>query len=405
MSLLASIPASELKRALQDRHEEMAILDVGEEGEFGEGHLLRASHAPFSLLESCVPTLVPRRQTRVVLVDHGSGIAARAAERLAAMGYTRLQVLEGGCKAWADAGYELFNGSYVPSKAYGEWLADRLETPQIDAATLKALRTESADKIVVLDPRTQAEHAARHVPGSVACPGAELAYRVDDLAGRDTTLVVVACGGRTRGLVGAQTLIDAGIPYPVAALADGNHGWQLAGFSLEEGTGADLSPVTPETRTLAVDRARALRQAYRIARVDDRTLSQWQLDGTRTTCILDVRTRPEFDAHHRPGSIHAAGGQLLQATDRWVAVRGARLVLVDDEGVRATSVAVHLQRMGWDVSVFELANVPTPHAATDTPRWAAGSLAADRAARVDTPRVAVDAVSYTHLTLPTTPYV
>src|SRR5579883_3040769 len=58
---------------------------------------------------------------------------------------------------------------------------------------------------------------------------------------------------------------------------------------------------------------------------------------------------------HRPsaGSLMAPGGQLVQETDSWLGVWGARVVLVDDTGVRARMTASWLRRMGWDAAVLD----------------------------------------------------
>jgi rhodanese-related sulfurtransferase len=81
----------------------------------------------------------------------------------------------------------------------------------------------------------------------------------------------------------------------------------------------------------------------------------WLREPRRTTYLLDVRTPEEFAGGHLPGSVSAPGGQLVQAIDRWVGTRGARLVLVDDHGVRATMTAHWLKQMGWEVVVLERA--------------------------------------------------
>ena len=61
---------------------ELALLDVREELIFSRGHLLHARSLPLSRLELRIRALVPRRATRVVLVDDGDGLAQRAAETL-----------------------------------------------------------------------------------------------------------------------------------------------------------------------------------------------------------------------------------------------------------------------------------------------------------------------------------
>ena len=73
----------------------------------------------------------------------------------------------------------------------------------------------------------------------------------------------------------------------------------------------------------------------------------WRTDSERTTYLLDVRTPEEFEAGHLAGSRNAPGGQLVQATDEYVATRGSRLVLIDDNGVRATMTASWLRQLGW----------------------------------------------------------
>src|SRR5262245_1443164 len=107
---------------------ELALLDVREELIYSQSHLLHARSAPLSRLELTVPRLVPRRATRTVLVDDGDGLAERAAKVLNRHGYTNLFVLAGGIAAWSAAGYVLFSGVNVPSKAFGDRKRTRLNS-------------------------------------------------------------------------------------------------------------------------------------------------------------------------------------------------------------------------------------------------------------------------------------
>ena len=66
-------------------------------------------------------------------------------------------------------------------------------------------------------------------------PGGELVYRIGDLAPDPKTLVVVNCAGRTRSIMGAESLRRAGIPNKVVALRNGTMGWELAGFRCDRG--------------------------------------------------------------------------------------------------------------------------------------------------------------------------
>ena len=103
-----------LLKAMINDGAELALLDVREDGQFGEGHLLFSNSLPYSVLESRIDARVPRRTTRIVLVDDTNGIAEKASARLEACGYTDIAILEGGVAAWADAGYEIFKGVNVP---------------------------------------------------------------------------------------------------------------------------------------------------------------------------------------------------------------------------------------------------------------------------------------------------
>ncbi len=193
-----------------------------------------------------------------------------------------------------------------------------------------------------------------NIPGGIDVPGAELAWRVHDLAPDPDTLVVVNCAGRTRSIIGCQSLRNAGIPNKVVALKDGTMGWDLAGFECERGA-SRMGPVPSAT-----GKARALEVAARVASrfqvkfaATNRVLN-WMADHSRTLYLLDVRTREEFESDRVFLARHAPGGQLVQAADEYVGVRNSRVVLVDPERVRAVMTASWLNQMGWpDVYVLE----------------------------------------------------
>jgi len=348
--------------------EEIAFLDLREEGPHCDGHPLLAINAPYSRLELDILRLVPRKSTRIVLVDGNDGVAAKAARRLDHLGYNDVHILTGGVAAWSMAGYPLFPSSNVPSKAFAEIVEIESHTPHVTAAELDAMRRDGT-KHVVLDSRTVEEFNRFHVPGAQTCPGAELVYRFADLVPDDDTLVVVSCAGRTRSIIGAQSLINAGVPNKVVSLQGGTQGWRLAGLELERNTHAALAPVSGAAIAAAEPRAASVAARYGVTGIDRVTLMGWQRDARRTTYLLDVRPPEEFAAGHLAGSISAPGGQLVQAIDRWVGTRGARLVLVDDHGPRAVMSAHWLKQLGWDVVVLEHAfdGSPLERGPGDTP--------------------------------------
>lgn len=347
---LPRIPAATVRAWLADG-QEIALLDVREAGPFGEGHPFLAVPLPYSRLEIDAVRLVPRRGTRIVLIDADDGVAERAAARLAALGYAQLHALDGGAAGWAAAGYTLFKGVNLPSKTFGERVEQAWHVPHLSAAELHA-RQAAGEPLVLLDGRTREEHAKMTIPGAVSVPNGELALRWRALVPDARTPIVVHCAGRTRSIVGAQILRDLGVPNPVLALENGTQGWALAGLPLERGStreGAREAVATAADREAA---ARVARQAG-VARLTAAQAQAWLDDATRTTYLLDVRDAREFAAGTRAGARHAPGGQLLQATDQFIGVRGARVLLLDAEDVRAPVVAAWLARLGWQTAVVE----------------------------------------------------
>lgn len=386
-------------RQMFDDGQELALLDVREEGVYSrDGHLLRVSNLPLSVLELRVRGLVPRLDTRIVVCDGGEGLAGRAAERLMMGGYADVRVLEGGGPAWKAAGHRLYTGVYVPSKAFGEYIQHEDAPPEVTAAELHAWMQSGRDMVVV-DSRPLAEFKRNSIPGAYDCPSAELPYRMPDFVRSPETVVVVNCGGRTRSIIGAQVLINAGFPNRVYALKDGTQGWKLAGFQLNHGRAEEVPP--PQAPGKAWSRAAAERVARRfgVRSIGAQELARLRADRARTLYLLDVRSPEEFERCHPPGALSAPGGQLVQATDTYIAVRPSRVVLTDNDGARATMTAAWLLQMGHDeVYVYaadgqamseagavqpELLHGATLHAETVTPAELKALLATDAVQVVD----------------------
>jgi len=341
-----------LRSWILDGHE-LALLDAREEGEFGAGHLFWAVPCPLSRAELRIPVLLPRITVRTVCVDDGGGLAERLAALLRQRGASDVHVLQGGTKAWAKAGYVLFTGVNVPSKAFGEWVEHHFGTESIDAPELRAWLDQGRD-IVVLDSRPLDEFQRMTIPTAVNVPGGELAYRIGDLAPDPGTTVVVNCAGRTRSILGAESLRRAGVPNRVVALRNGTMGWELAGLDVARGRSERYRPGRPDTAALALERARAFAEASGVGVIGPLDLDRFEEDPDRTLYVLDVRDPSEFAVRHRPGSRNAPGGQLIQATDTWIGVRNARVALIDDDGVRARMTGAWLRQMGHrDVFVVE----------------------------------------------------
>ncbi len=339
-------------KAMLGDGEELALIDLREELLFSQNHLLWARNVPLSRLELRFVRLVPRRATRIVLCDDGDGLVERAAEILQRAGYNNLSYLDSGVAAWAKAGLVLFSGVHVPSKAFGEFIEHARGTPSIGAGELDDLMRKRTD-MVVLDSRPFDEYSRVSIPSSTNVPGAELVLRVRDMVPSPETTIVVNCAGRTRSIIGAQSLIDAGVPNKVVALRNGTMGWHLAGLTCDSGKAVRAPSPSGAALAWAKPAAAGVARKFGVERIDRATLARWRADDARTLYLFDVRDPAEYEAGHLPGALSAPGGQLVQATDFYAGTLGARIVLSDDNEVRAAMTAAWLRQMGWrDVFVL-----------------------------------------------------
>lgn len=337
-----------------DTQEEWALVDVREQGAFDRGHAFWACNAPLSHLEWVMPALVPRLQTPLVLMDEsGEGLAWRASQRLTEWGYTDVAILEDGLQGWRACQLPVHAGIHVPSKAFGEFIEHHHQTPSIDVDQLKKWKGQGQDLLLV-DCRPFDEFAKSSLPGSINCPGMELVTRVPGLVRSPNTVVVVHCAGRTRGIIGAQTLINANVVPSVVTLTNGMAGWLLSGEQLSHSNTQVAPEPTPSALQQAGLSAAQLAHEVALPTLDLLRLSQLQQDKDRTLYLFDVRTPQEYQRGHLPGARLAPGGQLIQTFDAFVGTRGSRIVLCDDNAVRARLTGYWLKRMGWiDVYVLE----------------------------------------------------
>src|SRR5438094_2711431 len=323
-----------------------AVLDVRERGAYERGHVFRATSLPRRQLEFRMPTLVTAPATPLALIDADGALAPLAATTLAAMGYRDVRVLAGGLGAWRAAGRRVVQGLNVPSKVFGERALHEWRTPQITPEDL-VRRIEKREDMVIVDSRTYEEYQRGCIPGAINVPGGELVFRIGELVERPETTIVVHCGGRTRSYIGAESLRRMRLPNPIVALENGTMGWDLAGLTLERG--ATRRAPAPSARS----RAAASLVAKRVASEDGITFTTAaELEALierrshDNVAVLDVRTSEEYAGAHVAGAVWAPGGQAVQATDDYFAVRGASFVFICDELVRSVMTAAWFTRMG-----------------------------------------------------------
>lgn len=326
---------------------EVALIDVREKRPFGNGHILLAVSIPLRLIAYDLQRLVPGRAANLIFCDDGSGLAEQAAEAAFTLGYSRIGILQGGVNSWRETGGLLFEGENVLGTALAEIVDAANIIPKLPAHELVGLR-DSGDDPVVLDSRPWESYQRAHIPGAISCPGGDLVYRIADLAPDPATTVVVNCAGRSRSIYGAQSLINAGTPNPVYSLDRGTVGWWRAGLELAVGEGPRAEQVTNPVSEASFSAARGLAEACGVREIDQRTLAGWESQGLdHSLHLLDVRLPAEFEAGHVPESQSAPGGQLVECSDNWIGLRGGRVVLLDDDGVRARMTGSWLRQLGY----------------------------------------------------------
>lgn len=350
------LAAGQLPAMLRDGRE-IALLDLREEGDFTQGHLLLAASFPIGRFELDLLWRVPCRDTRIVLAGGGKARYGRALELLESAGYTNVFLLEASPSEYEGAGLGWFSGKYVPSKAFGEVVETARQTPHVGIKELLSLKGKGVHLLMV-DSRTPEEFMDFALPGAVSCPGAELALRVPERIGPDS-MVIVNCAGRTRSIIGAQSLINAGLECPVFAVENGTMGWHLEGHALQRGK-LELLEAAPSPRSLARSSAAAMGL---LQRTGGQLVSWGELqarlcDASTTTYFYDVRLQADYLQASYPGARSAPGGELVQSTDFFAPVRHARIVVADTDLVQAPMTAHWLRQMGWQADVLDPVTAP-----------------------------------------------
>ena len=330
---------------------------------FAQAHPLWAANLPLSRIELDAWRRIPRRDTLIVRLRRARGQRPRAARGRAPGGaglHATCSLLEGGLDGWRSAGGELFRDVNVPSKAFGELVEHERHTPSLAAEEVQALIDAKAD-VVVLDARRFDEYQTMSIPDR------------DQRAGRRTGAARPRAGARP-GHARHRQLRRPHAQHHRHAVAGECRAfptrWRRCATAPSAGSwpgrcsttaprAARPSAERRRTRAAAPRRRRSRGPARRRA-LDRRcdALATLEAPG-RTLYRFDVRTPEEYEAGHLPGFASAPGGQLVQETDHHVPVRGARIVLADDDGVRAPMTASWLAQMGWEVYVL----APQPAAA------------------------------------------
>jgi rhodanese-related sulfurtransferase len=330
-----------------------AVFDVRERGEYNARQISFATSLPRSQIEFRIASLVPNREIPLVVYDEGGERARLAARTLLELGYTHVSILDGGLAVWEKEERPVVSGVNVPSKAFGEKVQHEQAVPDISPEELKQLLDRNAE-IVIFDVRTPEEYGRFCIPGGVNVPGGDLVLWADALKRKPESKVIVNCAGRTRSIIGTAALKRLGLTN-VFELRNGTMGWVLAGFDLETRPNRQGPNAPEQSRAQAVDLALRIAEEEKITWIS----SEGLLDATAgnasgVTYVIDVRSEDEYEKGHVPGSLNVPGGQAVQRTDDFIAVRNGKIIFVSNRSARAVMAAYWYGQMGFrDVSVLQ----------------------------------------------------
>lgn len=96
------VGANEAVRLMNN--EEALMLDVREEGEFKDGHVINSVHIPLGVLESRLKEIEAHKEKPVIVYCRTGQRAAKAGTVLQRQGFKSIYKLNGGMLAWSDAG-------------------------------------------------------------------------------------------------------------------------------------------------------------------------------------------------------------------------------------------------------------------------------------------------------------
>jgi rhodanese-related sulfurtransferase len=352
--MIKNVASEEIRRAVIEARI-FALVDVREQRFYGQGHILPAVNIPLSRIEIKLPDLVPGKNTPLVFYDDGGDLAEIAANTAQVMGYSDIAILNNGLSGWKAGNYHLFSGTHVLGAALAESIDRATPIQKISASELSQMQN-NGESIVVLDARPWDAFIDNHIPGGINCPLGELEYRFRDLVGDDKTPVVVNCAGRTRSILGARSLLIAGVPNPVYSLDKGTWGWWSAGLKLASGSGPRADTISEKGRGWSFASAQLVAREAGVKEIDEETLARWESEQNDIPLyLLDVRLPGEFESGHLADAISAPACQLIECSEDWIGVRNGRILLIDDDGVRARVVAYWLKKLGYqEVAVLSV---------------------------------------------------
>ena len=116
---MEKIAASDLLEILR-QGDEIAVIDIRPQEEFIRGQLLASVNVPYDRLDIEAYQRIPRRSVRICIVAGSEAEAEKSVERLSALGYAHVDILQDGLASWSSLGLPLFEDVNAESKCFGE---------------------------------------------------------------------------------------------------------------------------------------------------------------------------------------------------------------------------------------------------------------------------------------------
>jgi len=85
-------------------HDDAAVIDIRDNNDFTKGHILKAIHVPFALLDGKINDLKGYQDAPLIVCCRSGQQSARAAVTLRRHGFSKIYKLAGGMLAWESAG-------------------------------------------------------------------------------------------------------------------------------------------------------------------------------------------------------------------------------------------------------------------------------------------------------------
>jgi rhodanese-related sulfurtransferase len=351
--MMSEISAFDLHQMLL-KEENIVVLDPREEGLFSlSPHIFQSINLPYSRIEWRLFDILPKKKTRIIVASNDNSLDQKTINKLNEYGYTNTQKLKGGLQDWQKQGFYVYTGFNTPSKAFGEFIESQYHTPSISPEQLNEWLQQKKD-IFIVDSRTPEEHVRGTIPGSTSVPGAELALRLPKMITNSQTTIIVNCAGRTRSIIGTQSLRNINIPNNVYALRNGTMGWKLAGFEIEKNSKKVTPTLDFKSKFPDDDLNNKILDKYGIATISWDSYKKFLFDDDDlATYLFDVRMLNEYHVGHPRGATYAPGGQLIQATDTFIANKSSRVILFDNFLIRSAITGSWLKQMGYK-NVYQL---------------------------------------------------